>query len=168
LWFSKSFKRAGAETAAQAKESMPRTRGFAEATMPLAGLEPATMPAGMPTVSMRGEVAPGSTTEPPFPSTGPHGHRARMREKLLNRGSEALADYELLEMLLFFAQPKGDTKPLAKAVINKFGSFAAALAAPQKDLFETPGLGTHSVAAIKLVQAAACGLHARKFWINRC
>ena len=39
----------------------------------------------------------------PFPSTGPQGHRARMREKLLGRGAGALADYELLEMLLFFA-----------------------------------------------------------------
>jgi DNA repair protein RadC len=94
----------------------------------------------------------------PFPSTGPHGHRGRMREKLLERGPEALADYELLEMLLFFAQPKGDTKPLAKAVINRFGSFAGVLAAPQKDLFATQGLGTHSVAAIKLVQAAALRL----------
>jgi DNA repair protein RadC len=94
----------------------------------------------------------------PFASTGPHGHRARMREKLLERGPDALADYELLEMLLFFAQPKGDTKPLAKAVINRFGSFAAVLAAPQKELFETQGLGTHSVAAIRLVQAAALRL----------
>ena len=94
----------------------------------------------------------------PFASTGPHGHRGRMREKLLERGPDALADYELLEMLLFFAQPKGDTKPLAKAVINRFGSFGAVLAAPQKDLFATQGLGTHSVAAIKLVQAAALRL----------
>src|SRR5688572_22836638 len=50
----------------------------------------------------------------PFPSTGPHGHRARMREKLLSRGPDTLADYELLEMLLYFAMLKGDTKPLAK------------------------------------------------------
>ncbi|WP_372619699.1 RadC family protein [Falsiroseomonas sp.] len=91
----------------------------------------------------------------PFPSTGPHGHRHRMRTKLLERGPDALADYELLEMLLFLAMPKGDTKPLAKALINRFGSFAAVLAAPQRDLLEARGLGEHSVAAIKLVQAAA-------------
>ncbi len=96
--------------------------------------------------------------ELPFPSTGPHGHRARLREKLIGRGAEALADYELLEMLLFFAQPRGDTKPLAKAIINQFGSFAAVLAASQRDLFATPGLGMHGVAAIKLVQAAALRL----------
>src|SRR5947209_757756 len=56
------------------------------------------------------------------------------------------------------ARPKGDTKPLAKAVINRFGSFARVLSAPQKELFETPGLGTHSVSAIKLVQASALRL----------
>jgi DNA repair protein RadC len=92
---------------------------------------------------------------PPFPSTGPHGHRERMRERLLLRGPDSLADYEMLEMLLFFAFKTGDTKPLAKALINRFGSFAKVLAAPQKDLIETRGLGPHSVAALKLVQAAA-------------
>lgn len=91
----------------------------------------------------------------PFPSTGPHGHRGRMREKMLTRGPDALADYELLEMLLFFAIPKGDTKPLAKALINRFGSFAKVLAAPQQDLLNTRGLGPHSVTALKLVQASA-------------
>ena len=98
------------------------------------------------------------TAELPFPSTGPHGHRARMREKLLARGPDALADYELLEMLLFFAMPKGDTKPLAKALINRFGGFADVLAAPQQELLATQGLGVHSVAALKLVQAAALRL----------
>lgn len=97
-------------------------------------------------------------SEPPFPSTGPQGHRARMREKLLQRGPEALADYEMLEMLLFFAMPKGDTKPLAKALINRFGSFGAVLAAPQEALLATRGLGPHSVAALKLVQASALRL----------
>lgn len=78
-----------------------------------------------------------------------------MREKLLDRGTDALADYEMLEMLLFLAMPKGDTKPLAKALINRYGSFAAVLAAPQPDLLATPGLGPHSVSALKLVQASA-------------
>nr|WP_239451587.1 DNA repair protein RadC [Elioraea rosea] len=95
---------------------------------------------------------------PVFASTGPHGHRGRMREKLLERGSDSLADYELLEMLLFFAMPKGDTKPLAKALINRFGSFANVLSAPQQALLDTRGLGVHSVSAIKLVEAAALRL----------
>ncbi len=61
-------------------------------------------------------------------------------------------------MLLFFAFKQGDTKPLAKQLINHHGSFAAVLAAPQHALMETRGLGTHSVAALKLVHAAALRL----------
>jgi DNA repair protein RadC len=94
----------------------------------------------------------------PFLSTGPQGHRERMRTRVLTRGTEALADYELLEMLLFFAFKKGDTKPLAKALINRFGSFANVLAAPERTLLATPGLGPHSVSAIKVVQASALRL----------
>lgn len=78
-----------------------------------------------------------------------------MREKLLLRGPDALADYELLEMLLYFGAPKGDTKPLAKDLINRFGSFAKVLAAPQQELLDWKGLGTHGTSALKLVQAAA-------------
>ena len=106
---------------------------------------------------MRADGVPGSP-DPPFPSTGPHGHRERLRAKLLERGAESLADYELLEMLLFFAQPRGDTKPLAKALINRFGSFAGVLTAPTRTLLATPGLGPHSVAAIRLVQDSALRL----------
>ena len=60
-----------------------------------------------------GELSPPPDT-PVFPSEGPHGHRERMRDRLLDRGPDGLADYELLEMLLFLVQPRGDTKPLAK------------------------------------------------------
>ena len=106
----------------------------------------------------RGGFDHAPAADAPFSSTGPQGHRGRMREKLLGRGAEALADYELLEMLLFLAFKKGDTKPLAKALINRFGSYAAVLAAEPDALFATPGLGQHSVAAIKLVQASAIRL----------
>ncbi|WP_048862979.1 RadC family protein [Acidisphaera rubrifaciens] len=94
----------------------------------------------------------------PFPSTGPHGHRGRMRDKLLTRGADALADYELLEMLLFFAQPKGDTKPLAKRLINRFGSYGGVLAASNEALLECQGVGPHTAAAIRLAQASALRL----------
>ena len=103
----------------------------------------------------RAAPAAGDSTSRRFPSTGPEGHRGRLRERLLDRGPDSLADYEVLEMLLFFAFKTGDTKPLAKALINRYGSFAAVLAAPQQELLETRGLGPHSVAALKLVQAAA-------------
>ena len=91
-----------------------------------------------------------------------------MRDKLLERGPDALADYELLEMLLFFAMPKGDTKPLAKALINRFGSFGNVLAAPNQDLLDTRGLGPHSVAALKLVQATALRLMRAEVSSSRC
>ncbi|MBC7431529.1 MAG: DNA repair protein RadC [Rubritepida sp.] len=91
----------------------------------------------------------------PFPSTGPQGHRHRMREKLLFRGPEALADYEVLEMLLFAAFRTGDTKPLAKTLINRYGSFAQVLAARPDELVNAPDLGMQVASAIKLVQAAA-------------
>ena len=94
----------------------------------------------------------------PFTSEGPHGHRERMRDRLLERGPESLADYELLEMLLFFAQPKGDTKPVAKRLINHFGSYAGTLAARPEDLEKVRGIGRTSVAALKLVHGAAVRL----------
>ena len=94
----------------------------------------------------------------PFPSTGPRGHRSRMRTRVLEHGAGNLADYELLEMLLFFAFKTGDTKPLAKSLINRFGSFAALLCAPADQLLENSGLGPHSVVALKLVQDAALRL----------
>ncbi|ONG58782.1 hypothetical protein BKE38_02045 [Pseudoroseomonas deserti] len=94
----------------------------------------------------------------PFPTTGPQGHRGRMRSRLLERGPGGLADYEVLEMLLFLAFKQGDTKPLAKSLINRYGSFARVMTAPQQELLDTPGLGEHSVTAIKLVQDAAIRL----------
>ena len=52
-----------------------------------------------------------------------HGHRERLRERFYNAGPDALSDYELLEMALFAALPRRDTKPLAKSLLKKFGSF---------------------------------------------
>ncbi len=84
-----------------------------------------------------------------------HGHRQRLRERFLAGGPEALADYELLELLLFQAKPRGDVKPLAKKLIARFGSFAAVLAASPRDLGEVDGVGDSSIIALKTVQAAA-------------
>jgi DNA repair protein RadC len=132
-------------------------RGFAEAPARLELPEPAATRRGPPTGGWSGPrpKLPRPEGDPPFPSTGPLGHRSRLRDRMLSRGPDSLADYEVLEMLLFFAFRTGDTKPLAKALINRYGSFAAVLAAPQQELMETRGLGPHSVAAIKLVQTAA-------------
>ncbi len=87
----------------------------------------------------------------------PHylGHRERLRERLLAAGADALPDYELLEFLLFAARPRGDTKPLAKALIQRFGSFAAVLGAEKEALLDVEGMGEASAAALLAVRAAA-------------
>lgn len=90
-------------------------------------------------------------------SEKPHylGHRQRLRERFLTGGAEALADYELLELLLFQARPRVDTKPLAKALMKRFGSFAAVMAASPRELAEVAGMGEASIVALKTVEAAA-------------
>jgi DNA repair protein RadC len=84
-----------------------------------------------------------------------HGHRQRLRERLLKAGAEALPDYELLELVLFRAFAQKDVKPLAKALIAKFGSFAEVISAPAKRLEEVEGVGAAVVAELKIVEAAA-------------
>jgi DNA repair protein RadC len=96
----------------------------------------------------------------PDPSAPPgaEGHRARMRARLLTAGAEALADHELLEMVLFLALPRRDTKAIARLLLGRFGSFANAIAAPPADLRAVDGVGEAGVAALKTVQAAALRL----------
>jgi len=84
-----------------------------------------------------------------------HGHRERLRTRFMQAGSEALADYEMLELLLFRAIPRRDVKPLAKALLAKFGSFAEVISAPPQRLAEVEGLGESAVVEFKIVQAAA-------------
>ncbi len=84
-----------------------------------------------------------------------HGHRERLRSRFREAGTEALSDYELLELLLFRAQPRRDVKPLAKALLDKFGSFAEVIAAPENRLAEVKGLGQAGITEFKIVQAAA-------------
>ncbi len=84
-----------------------------------------------------------------------HGHRERLRERFHAAGPEALSDYELLEMALFPALPRRDTKPLAKALLKQFGSFAEVIHAPIARLREVDGIGEASINQIKLLAAAA-------------
>ena len=84
-----------------------------------------------------------------------HGHRERLRTRFREVGPEALADYEMLELLLFRAMPRRDVKPLAKALLAKFGSFAETISAPEARLAEVPGLGEAAITEFKVVQAAA-------------
>ena len=84
-----------------------------------------------------------------------HGHRERLRGRFREAGPEALSDYELLELLLFRAQPRRDVKPLAKTLLETFGSFAEVISAPETRLAEVKGLGQAGIAELKIVQAAA-------------
>jgi DNA repair protein RadC len=84
-----------------------------------------------------------------------HGHRARLRERFAGAGPDALSDYELLEMVLFAAQPRRDMKPLAKVLLKTFGSFAEVIHAPEARLREIDGIGEASINQLRLIAAAA-------------
>jgi DNA repair protein RadC len=84
-----------------------------------------------------------------------HGHRERLRTRFRAAGSDAVSDYELLELVLFRAIPQRDVKPLAKELIAKFGSFAEVVAAPRSRLMEVKGIGEAVVTDLKVVHAAA-------------
>ena len=94
---------------------------------------------------------------PPSPVSA-EGHRTRMRARLLTAGPDAVADHELLEMVLFLALPRRDTKPIARALLARFGSFANAVSAPLPELRGIEGLGDAGAAALKTIQAAALRL----------
>ncbi len=87
--------------------------------------------------------------------SGAAGHRARLRERLLNGGAEALADYEVLEYLLFGALARGDTKPMAKALLARFGTLAGVLNAEPPALKQVKGISDASVAQIKIAALVA-------------
>lgn len=84
-----------------------------------------------------------------------HGHRARFRARVREHGAETLADYELLEGLLFGAVPRGDTKPLAKALLERFGTLNGVLTAPPRALETVPGLKDSGISLFKLTREAA-------------
>jgi DNA repair protein RadC len=90
------------------------------------------------------------------PEKKPHyaGHRSRLRERFL-KSPEAVPDYELLEIILFPARPVGDVKPLAKALMAKFGTFSKVLKAEDRELVQVEGVNSSAIAAIRAVSAAA-------------
>ena len=94
------------------------------------------------------------------------GHRERLRQRFRQAGGEALPDYEMLELVLFRSIPRADTKPLAKALIARFGSFAEVISAAPERLMEVKGVGEAVAMDLKLVQAASLRL-ARGEVMNR-
>ena len=86
------------------------------------------------------------------------GHRARLRQRFLADTGDATPDYELLELLLFYALPRIDTKPIAKQLIERYGSLAAALAAPVEELRKIDGIGDSAAALLKASREAGIRL----------
>lgn len=82
------------------------------------------------------------------------GHRDRLRQRFFDAGAAALPDYELLELILFLCQPRGDVKPLAHRLLDAFGDFAHVLAAPLDRLCQVEGMGRKTAEALKTVEAA--------------
>ena len=87
----------------------------------------------------------------------PHysGHRERLKTRFRETGPDSVADYELLELILFQVVPRRDTKPIAKALLARFGTFSDVLAAPEARLTEISGVGASVATHLKLVHAAA-------------
>lgn len=125
--------------------------GFAFTPDPEGGLLPGFAP-----------QAPPESPRPKPPAAAPalvalkphyHGHRDRLRARFAEAGAEALADYELLELVLFRLVPRQDTKPLAKLLIAEFGDLSAALGAPVERLRRIPGVGDAVAADLKAMAA---------------
>jgi len=87
-----------------------------------------------------------------------HGHRQRLRERFMANGGEGMPDYEILELLLALAIPRADVKPLAKALLDRFGSMGEVLSASPRELGAVKGIGDATVAALKVVRAAGLRL----------
>ena len=135
---------------------MVRRQGMARDSKPT-GLKPSGVAEALPLLDLM--APPSGLSSSPKPAThGAEGHRSRMRDRLLTAGPDALADHEMLEMILFLALPRRDTKPIARALLTRFGTFSNAIAAPLADLLHIDGLGEAGAAAIKVVQAASIRL----------
>ena len=89
-------------------------------------------------------------TEPSY-----YGHRQRLKERFLRSEGVDMADYEALELLLTYAIPRRDVKPLAKQLIKKFGSFAKVISSPIESLIEVDGIKENSAILIKFVEFSA-------------
>ena len=83
------------------------------------------------------------------------GHRDRLRQRFREGGAAAMPDYELLELVLFRALPRKDTKPLARALLDRFGDFNGVLSAPPERLADIKGVGEAVIGELKLIEAAA-------------
>ena len=84
------------------------------------------------------------------------GHRVRMKEEFLRRGLDSLSEHKVLELLLFYAIPQGDTNDLAHRLIDRFGSLAGVLDTSVEDLCAVPGVGEHTAVLLRMIPGL-CG-----------
>ncbi|WP_395334120.1 DNA repair protein RadC [Novosphingobium sp. BL-8H] len=111
-----------------------------------------------PPARSAGISAPEAGAARPETGNDPSGHRARLRKRLIEGGTEALADHEVIELLLMQAVPRRDMKPLARSLIQRFGSLAAVLQTDPRTLAAHPGMGEATAAALRIVTVAATRL----------
>ena len=83
------------------------------------------------------------------------GHRARLRQRFLKHGLDSFDDHTVIELLLFYAVPRGDTNPAAHALMDRFGSLSAVFDAPMDSLMGVPGVGESAATLIRLVPQIA-------------
>jgi len=126
---------------------MDKNRAFQEAPLPLFS---SARPAGDEAALPAPPLAPGGRV-PSYIAD----HRARLRDRFMQGGAEAMPDYELLELLLFRAIPRQDVKPLARRLLDRFGDFNRVISAPPARLSEVAGVGPAVVQELKIVAAAA-------------
>ncbi|MCP3880285.1 MAG: DNA repair protein RadC, partial [Sulfitobacter sp.] len=82
-------------------------------------------------------------------------HRQRLRARFMQGGAAAIPDYELLELVLFRAIPRRDVKPLARALMDRFGDFNRVITAPEPRLRDISGVGDAVIVELKVIEAAA-------------
>jgi DNA repair protein RadC len=144
-----------------ARETVPDAQDHAVISTPFDDVPSRTTQAGSedttPSPSPDQPTELTAKSDAPTKSAKPHyfGHRQRLRARFLKGGGDALAEYELLELLLCMAMPRGDVKPLAKSLLAQFGNFAAVISAPPATLGKVKGLGEAGIAALKIAEASA-------------
>jgi DNA repair protein RadC len=92
------------------------------------------------------------------------GHRQRLRERFLGGSDDAIPDYELLELLLFFSIPRIDTKPLAKDLLKEFGGIGGVVHAAADRLAKYEQINHHTITLFKAVRAIAARLAREDIW----